>query len=167
MIGAAGYVGGELLRLLLQHPETTQCVATSRSQAGQPMAEVHPGLALLSDARFSGASAAEAARGADVVFLALEHGQSSQLMAELVDAGPGLVVDLSADFRIQDGRLHQQYYGAHPVPALVHRFRYALADVLGNRLRGARALAAPGCFATAAQLALYPLAGLRLAAPRL
>jgi N-acetyl-gamma-glutamyl-phosphate reductase common form len=165
VIGGAGYVGGELLRLLLQHPETTQCVATSRSQAGQPMAEVHPGLALLSDARFSGASAAEAARGADVVFLALEHGQSSQLMAELVDAGPGLVVDLAADFRIQDGRLHQRYYGAHPAPALVHRFRYALADVLGTRLRGAQALAAPGCFATAAQLALYPLAGLRLAAP--
>jgi N-acetyl-gamma-glutamyl-phosphate reductase common form len=165
VVGAAGYVGGELLRLLLQHPETTQCVATSRSQAGQPIADAHPGLALLTDARFSGASAAEAARGANVVFLALEHGQSSELMAEVVDAGPALVVDLSADFRIQDGRLHQQYYGAHPAPALVHRFRYALADVLGTGLRGAQALASPGCFATAAQLALYPLAGLRLAAP--
>ncbi len=165
VIGAAGYVGGELLRLVLQHPEVRQCTATSRSQAGKGVAEIHPALALLTEARFSGMSAVEAARGADVVFFALEHGQSSEVMAEVVDAGPGLVVDLAADFRIQDGRLHERYYGAHPVPALVHRFRYALADVLGTGLRGAPALAAPGCFATAAQLALYPLAGVRLAAP--
>jgi N-acetyl-gamma-glutamyl-phosphate reductase common form len=165
VVGAAGYVGGELLRLLLQHPEVRSCVSTSRSQGGKPIAAVHPGLALLTEARFSGASAAEVAREADVVFLALEHGQSSELMAEVVDAGPGLIVDLAADFRIQDGRLHERYYGAHPAPALLHRFRYALADVLGAELRGARALAAPGCFATAAALALYPLAGLRLAAP--
>jgi len=165
VIGAAGYVGGELLRLVLQHPEVSQCVATSRSQAGKAIGAVHPGVALLTEARFSGAGAAEAAHGADVVFLALEHGQSSELMAEVVDAGPGLIVDLAADFRIQDGRLHARYYGEHPAPALVHRFRYALADVLGTGLRGATALAAPGCFATAAQLALRPLAGLRLLGP--
>jgi N-acetyl-gamma-glutamyl-phosphate reductase common form len=165
VVGAAGYVGGELLRLVLQHPAVTHCVATSRSQAGKPIGAVHPGVALLSEARFSGAAAAEVAQGADVVFLSLEHGQSSQLMAEVVDAGPGLIVDLAADFRIQDGRLHETYYGAHPAPALVHRFRYALADVVGTGLRGAAALAAPGCFATAAQLALYPLAGLRRLGP--
>ena len=165
VVGAAGYVGGELLRLVLQHPSVRECLATSRSQAGKPIAEVHPGLALLSAARFAGISAADAARGADVVFLSLEHGQSSELMAEVVDAGPGLVVDLAADFRIQDGGLHARYYGNHPAPALVHRFRYALADVLGTELRGAEGLASPGCFATAAQLALYPLAGLRLLAP--
>jgi N-acetyl-gamma-glutamyl-phosphate reductase len=165
VVGGAGYVGGELLRLLLQHPEVRYCVSTSRSQGGQPIAAVHPGLALLTEARFSGAPAAEVAGDADVVFLALEHGQSSEVMAEVVDAGAGLIIDLAADFRIQDGRLHERYYGAHPAPALVHRFRYALADVLGTALRGAQALAAPGCFATAAELALYPLAGLRLAAP--
>ena len=165
VIGAAGYVGGELLRLVLQHPEVRQCTATSRSQAGQCIAAIHPALALLTDARFAGVSAVEAARGADVVFFALEHGQSSEVMADVVDAGPGLVVDLAADFRMQDGRLHERHYGAHPAPALVHRFRYALADVLGSELRGAAALAAPGCFATAAQLALYPLAGLSLMGP--
>ena len=165
VIGAAGYVGGELLRIVLQHPEVRECLATSRSQAGQPLAAVHPGLALISDARFSGSSPAEAARGADVVFLALEHGQSSQVMGEVIDAGPGLIVDLAGDFRIHDGRLHEQCYGPHPAPELAHRFRYALADVLGPSLRGATALAAPGCFATAAQLALYPLAGLALQAP--
>jgi N-acetyl-gamma-glutamyl-phosphate reductase len=165
VIGSAGYVGGELLRIVLQHPEVRECVATSRSQAGKALAEVHPGLAMISEARFSGAAPTEAARGADVVFLSLEHGQSAAVMGEIFDAGPGLIVDLAADFRIQDGRLHERYYGRHPAPELVHRFRYALADVLGTTLRGATALAAPGCFATATQLALFPLAGLSLAAP--
>jgi N-acetyl-gamma-glutamyl-phosphate/LysW-gamma-L-alpha-aminoadipyl-6-phosphate reductase len=165
VIGGAGYVGGELLRLLLQHPDVHEVIATSRSQAGKPLSDVHPQLTLLTDARFSGVTPAEAAAGKDVAFLALEHGESSRLMAEVVDAGPGLVVDLAADFRIHDGRLHERYYGAHPAPALVHRFEYGLADVRGEQLRGARAIAAPGCFATAAQLALYAIADLPLAAP--
>lgn len=165
VIGAAGYAGGELLRLVLDHPEIGECVATSRSQAGKSLTAVHPGLAGRSDARFSGAGPGEVAAGRDVVFLALEHGASSDMMAEVLEAGPGLVVDLAADFRIQDGGLHERCYGPHPAPDLVHRFRYALADVEGDRLRGARALAAPGCFATAAQLALYPLAAVPLAAP--
>jgi [amino group carrier protein]-6-phospho-L-2-aminoadipate/5-phospho-L-glutamate reductase len=156
-IGSAGFVGGELLRLLLQHPEVTELVATSRSQAGKPLGEVHPALAGRTDVRFAGLSPAEAARDADVVFLSLEHGESSQIMGEILDAGPGLVVDLAADFRVHDGRLHERYYGRHPAPELVHRFEYGLADVRGAELKGAKAIAAPGCFATAAQLALYPL----------
>ncbi len=157
VVGAAGYVGGELLRLVLQHPAVTEVVATSRSQAGRPIAEAHPALASLTEARFAGLSAGEAARGQDVVFLSLEHGESSRVAGEVFDAGPGLVVDLAADFRIRDLRLYEQHYGAHPAPDLVPRFTYALADVRGAELRGAEALAAPGCFATAAQLALYPL----------
>ena len=159
VVGAAGYVGGELLRLVLQHPGVTEVVATSRSQAGRPIAEIHPALAGLSDARFAGLAAGEAARGRDVVFLSLEHGESSRLAAEVFDAGPGLVVDLAADFRVRDLRLYERYYGEHPAPEFVTRFTYALADVRGAELRGAAALAAPGCFATAAQLALYPLRG--------
>jgi N-acetyl-gamma-glutamyl-phosphate/LysW-gamma-L-alpha-aminoadipyl-6-phosphate reductase len=162
VIGAAGYAGGELLRILLQHPEVSECMATSRSQAGKPIGEAHPALAAVTDARFSGLEPAEAARGADVVFLALEHGESSRVADQVFDAGPGLIVDLAADFRVSDLRLYERFYGAHPRPELVGRFRYALADVLGTSLKGARALAAPGCFATAAQLALWPLAGLGL-----
>lgn len=158
VVGAAGYAGGELLRLLLQHPEITELVAVSRSQAGKPIGAVHPGLAPLTEARFAGGTPGEVARGQDVVFLALEHGQSSRVAAEVFEAGPGLVIDLAADFRVQDPRLYERYYGAHPEPTLVHRFVYGLADVAGERLRGATAIAAPGCFATAAQLALYPLA---------
>ncbi len=158
VIGAAGYVGGELLRLLLQHPELGDVVATSRSQAGVPLGEVHPALAPLTDVRFSGAAPAEAARGADVVFLALEHGESSKVAEEIFAAGPGLVIDLAADFRVSDLELYARHYGPHPAPHLVPRFTYALADVLGTALRGKPALAAPGCFATAAQLALFPFA---------
>jgi N-acetyl-gamma-glutamyl-phosphate reductase len=159
VIGAAGYVGGELLRLLLQHPEVGDLVATSRSKAGVPVGEVHPALAPLTDVRLSGASPAEASRQADVVFLALEHGESARVADDIFAAGPGLVIDLAADFRVSDLELYARFYGQHPAPELVPRFSYALADVLGTGLRGKPALAAPGCFATAAQLALYPLAG--------
>lgn len=164
VVGGAGYAGGELLRLLLQHPDVDQLTVGSRSQAGRAVAEVHPQLTLLTDVRFSGDDAATLARGADVVFLALEHGESTRVMGDVLDAGPGLVVDLAADFRIHDGRLHERYYGAHPAAALVHRFRYGLADILGPDLRGARAIAAPGCFATTAQLALHLIRDLALAA---
>lgn len=157
VVGAAGYVGGELLRLVLQHPDITEVVATSRSQAGRPVAEVHPALASLTEARFAGLTAGEAARGQDVVFLSLEHGESSKLAGEVFDAAPGVVIDLAADFRVRDLRLYERYYGPHAAPEFVPNFVYALADVRGSELRGARAMAAPGCFATAAQLALFPL----------
>jgi N-acetyl-gamma-glutamyl-phosphate/LysW-gamma-L-alpha-aminoadipyl-6-phosphate reductase len=159
VIGAAGYVGGELLRLLLQHPEVGAVVATSRSRAGVPVGEVHPALAPLTEVRFSGASPAEVAKEVEVVFLALEHGESSKIAEELFAAGPGLVIDLAADFRVSDLDLYARFYGQHAAPHLVSRFTYALADVAGTELRGQTALATPGCFATAAQLALYPLAG--------
>lgn len=158
VIGAAGFAGGELLRLLLQHPDVSECLATSRSQAGKPLADVHPALAAVGDARFSSAGAGEAARGRDVVFLCLEHGESSRVAGEVFDAGPGMVIDLAADFRVRDLGLYERFYGPHAAPALVSRFTYGLADVAGRGLCGAKAIAAPGCFATAAQLALYPLA---------
>lgn len=157
VVGAAGYVGGELLRLVLQHPAVSEVMATSRSQAGRAVADVHPGLAALTEARFAGLTAGEAARGMDVVFLSLEHGESSRVAAEVFDAAPGLVVDLAADFRVRDLRLYEKYYGPHQAPEFVTRFAYALADVQGTALQGATALAVPGCFATAAQLALFPL----------
>ncbi|MGH7537425.1 MAG: N-acetyl-gamma-glutamyl-phosphate reductase [Gemmatimonadales bacterium] len=158
VLGAGGYAGGELLRLLGQHPAVTDCVAVSRSQANRPLAEVHPALAALGDARFRGAAPGDAARGKDVVFLALEHGESSHVAAEIFAADPGLVVDLAADFRVRDAALYERHYGPHAAPQHRARFVYGLADISGESLRGARAIAVPGCFATAAALALYPLA---------
>ena len=160
VLGAAGYIGGELLRLLFQHPDVTDCVPVSRSQSGKRVADVHPGLALFGDARFCAVTPGEAARGRDAVFLAMEHGESSRLAGEIFGAAPapGLVVDLAADFRVADRWLYERHYGPHAAPEHRDRFVYGLADVCGESLRGARAIAAPGCYATAAQLALYPLA---------
>ncbi len=158
VIGGAGYVAGELLRLLLGHPDVTECVATSRSRPGESLGVVHPALGAITEARFTGASPRDAARGQDVVFLCMEHGASSLVAAEIFEAGPRLVVDLAADFRISDLRVYERFYAGHSAPALVSRFRYGLADVVGTALAGAPAISAPGCFATAAQLALYPLA---------
>ncbi len=165
VVGAAGYAGGELLRLLLGHPEVAECAATSRSQAGKPLGEVHPGLTGLTDARFAGLTPGEAARGRDVVFLSLEHGESSRIIPEILEQNPGLVIDLAADFRVHDLELYRRYYGVHAAPGELGRFHYGLADVIGPDLRGARAIAVPGCFATAAQLAMYPLASLQSADP--
>jgi N-acetyl-gamma-glutamyl-phosphate reductase common form len=160
VIGAAGYAGGELLRLLLGHPEVRECLAVSRSQSGKKLGNVHPGLVGLTDARFSGMEPADAARQADVVFLALEHGESSKLAAGLFQAKPGLLIDLAADFRVPELPLYERFYGPHQGPEFLPCFRYGLADVQGADLKGATAIAVPGCFATAAQLALYPLAPL-------
>lgn len=165
VVGGAGYVGGELLRLIQAHPEVTEWVATSRSQAGKPVSDVHPALAVVTDARFAADAPAEAARGRDVVFLCLEHGESSRISAEVLEARPGLVVDLAADFRIRDPELHAKYYGTPPEGPVAARFTYALADIVGAELLGQTALAIPGCYATAAQLALYPLRDLKFAAP--
>ena len=158
VVGAAGYAGGELLRLLYQHPEVREVVATSRSRGGTPVADAHPALATVTDARFSEAGPGEIARGRDAVFLCLEHGESSRVAREVFAARPGLIVDLAADFRVRSRALYERYYGEHTAPDLLPRFCYGLADVVGEGLRGAGAIAAPGCFATAAQLALYPLA---------
>ena len=157
VIGAAGYAGGELVRLLLGHPQVKSVVATSRSQAGKKLGEVHPQLTHITDASFQALTPVEAAQGAEVVFLALEHGESGKIAGDLFSLGPKLIIDIAADFRTSDLALSEQYYGPHPRPDLLPKFTYALADVLGPSLRGKMALAAPGCFATAAQLALWPL----------
>lgn len=167
VIGGAGYAGGELLRLLAVHPDITEWLATSRSQAGKPIGAVHPALLAVTDQCFLDRSPAEAARGTDVVFLALEHGESAKHAEAILAAGPGLVIDLAADFRVSDRALYERYYGAHPAPRLLSEFRYGLADIEGKGLRGAKAIAVPGCFATAAQLALRPLASVAGLAPSL
>ena len=153
------------MRLLSLHPEVEDFIATSRSQAGMRVGEVHPALAAISEATFSTASPTDAAAGRDVVFLALEHGESSRIATEVLNSGVGLVIDLAADFRVQDLALYQKFYGTHTAPDLVRCFTYGLADVLGTSLRGKRAVAVPGCFATAAELALYPLARAGISSP--
>ena len=158
VLGASGYVGGELLRLLSGHPEVGEVRAYSASGVGKVWGDVHPSLAHLPPARFEAADAGAAAAWADVLFLALPHGSSQTAMAEIEAAGPRLVVDTAADFRLHDRSLAESTYGPHADFDRVAVFRYGLADVEGEALAGATRIAAPGCFATAALLALWPLA---------
>ncbi len=166
VLGAAGYAGGELLRLVLQHPAVGEVRAFSASHAGHALQEAHPALAHLPPGVFETPDPAAAADWADVLFLALPHGRSQGMMTEILHRDPALVIDLAADFRIQDDKLYRRHYGEHAAPGLRPQFTYALADVLGRRLEGRRRLAVPGCFATAALLALWPFAaGGLLASP--
>ncbi|MFI7210338.1 N-acetyl-gamma-glutamyl-phosphate reductase [Micromonospora maritima] len=149
--GASGYAGGELLRLLAGHPEFDLVTATAHSQAGQPVAAVHPQLAGL-DLVF-GATEPAALADADLVFLALPHGQSAALAAALPDSVA--VVDLGADHRLRDADAWAGYYGGAHAGA----WTYGLPELPGRRVEiaAARQVANTGCYAVATILALAPL----------
>ncbi len=157
VLGASGFAGGELLRLLAAHPVFDAVVATGGSRAGQPLADVHPHLAAGYPGLELGATDAEAAAGLDVVFLALPHGMSGDLVPQLLD-GVGLVVDLGADFRLRDPALYPLWYGAeHPTPELLAQAVHGIPELAGDALRHTRIVAAAGCYVTAASLVLAPL----------
>ena len=159
--GASGYAGGELLRLLLGHPSFALGPLCAGSSAGTPVTDLHPHLAELSDRVFEPTSAALLAE-ADVVFLALPHGQSAALAAEL--PADTLIVDLGADHRLLDPTDWQRWYaGPH-----AGSWPYGLPELPGQRARlaGGRRVASPGCYATALALALAPLVAAGLADPQ-
>jgi N-acetyl-gamma-glutamyl-phosphate reductase len=159
VVGASGYAGAELLRLCHGHPVLDVAWATGDTQAGTLVAELYPSLAAayptLVFARFDPAMAA----GVDLVFLALPHGASQRLMPAVIAAGPR-VVDLGADFRLRDAAIYAQWYGGpHVAPELLPRFAYGLPELYRKEIVEAEAVAAPGCYPTAAALALAPLTG--------
>ncbi|MEV5629793.1 N-acetyl-gamma-glutamyl-phosphate reductase [Micromonospora tulbaghiae] len=149
--GASGYAGGELLRLLAGHPEFELIAATAHSQAGQPVTAVHPHLAGL-DLVFAATEPATLA-DADLVFLALPHGQSAALAAAL--PGTVKVVDLGADHRLRDAGAWSRYYGGEHAGA----WTYGLPELPGGRaeIAAASRVASTGCYAVATTLALAPL----------
>jgi len=155
--GASGYAGAELLRLCAGHPEFEVVVAGADTQAGQPVGGLYPSLAAAYPALEFSKTGTDELRGLDVVFLALPHGESQDLAPGLVD-GVGLLVDLSADFRLRDAAAYPQWYGhEHVAPGLLGAFAYGLPELFRSELAGARLVAAPGCYPTASALALAPL----------
>ncbi|GAU66152.1 gamma-glutamyl phosphate reductase [Streptomyces sp. NBRC 110611] len=149
--GASGYAGGEVLRLLLGHPEVEVGALTGHSNAGRRLGELQPQLLPLAGRELRETSAAALA-GHDVVFLALPHGQSAAVAEEL---GPDvLVVDMGADFRLEDAAQWQRFYGGEHAGT----WPYGLPELPGRRaaLAGARRIAVPGCYPTAVSLALFP-----------
>lgn len=160
VIGGSGYGGGEIIRRLLLHPEVELCRVASVDFVGELLSAVHPNLEGQTDLRFEGISPEAAAEGMDVVLLGLPHKVSATKMPGLMKSG-AKIVDLSGDFRLRDAALYKQYYHAdHPCPEHLTdgSFVYGLPELHRERIRNARYVASPGCFATSIELALLPLA---------
>ena len=156
IVGGTGYTGIELLRLLAQHPQVELRAITSRQEAGKPVAAMFPSLRGRVDLAFTEPTR-DALRGCDVVFFATPNLVAMNEARALLDAGCR-VVDLSADFRIQDVAEWERFYKAkHAAPELVREAVYGLCEVNRERIRGARLVANPGCYPTAVQLGLLPL----------
>ncbi len=158
VLGATGYGGGELLRILLRHPAVELAYATSRSQAGKPVSSVHRNLFGLTDLQFSSPSVDELKAGSDVIIGALPHGASAEVLAPFILAGVP-VVDLSGDYRLRNLEDYRTWYKReHPHPELMSRAVYGCPELNRDKIAGAKLVASPGCFATAMNLALYPAA---------
>lgn len=159
VVGASGYGGGELVRLLDGHPDLDVAVVAASASAGERLDTVAPHLAGLPVAAQALAAAEpDALDGCDLVFLATPHGVSAELAPDLVERG-ATVVDLSGAFRLDADEFARWYGQTHPAPALSPA-AYGLPELFRDRIAGAQLVAAPGCYPTAALLALAPLTGL-------
>ncbi|MGH9115828.1 MAG: N-acetyl-gamma-glutamyl-phosphate reductase [Acidimicrobiales bacterium] len=157
VIGASGYAGAELLRLAAGHPSLDVKLAAAGSQAGERLADLYPSLAPAYPHLVLSATDPACADGLEVVFLALPHGASQDLVPDLRKR-VGTVVDLAADFRLRDADLYPLWYGSeHRHPELLGDAVYGIPELFGEHLPGATLVAAAGCYPTAAALALAPL----------
>ncbi len=160
IIGASGYSGEELIRLLLNHPHAELAAVTSRQNAGQTLAQVFPKFAshpLSKTLRFTEPKAERLAKQADVVFLALPHGVAAEYAVPLLDAGC-VVIDLSADFRLKSAEIYKEFYAHdHPVPDLLKKSVYGLPEIYREQIKKALLIASPGCYPTSILLPAIPL----------
>jgi LysW-gamma-L-alpha-aminoadipyl-6-phosphate/LysW-L-glutamyl-5-phosphate reductase len=162
IVGASGYTGGELLRLLLFHPGVTVAQVTSESRAGEFVHQAHPNLRKRTHLQFVSRSALQPC---DLLFLALPHGEAQKNIGHYLGLAPRLI-DLSADFRLRDPALYQRWYGeAHGAPEHLGSFVYGLPEVQRTAMAGASYVSGVGCNATASILALLPLVSAGLLVP--
>ncbi|MGC4001308.1 MAG: N-acetyl-gamma-glutamyl-phosphate reductase [Anaeromyxobacter sp.] len=159
VIGGSGYGGAEMIRRLLIHPDVELVRVASVDFIGEPLSAADPALEQLTDLTFEQLPPAEAARGVDVVLLGLPHTVAAAKVPELA-AVPGLkLVDMSGDFRLKDVKAYERWYKhTHPCPERLADFVYGLPELNRERIKAARYVASPGCFATTIELALLPLA---------
>ncbi|MBO0888475.1 N-acetyl-gamma-glutamyl-phosphate reductase [Candidatus Bathyarchaeota archaeon] len=156
ILGGSGYVGGELLRLLSRHPETTIQTVTSHRYAGEPIHRVHPNLRGNTTVRFQKESF-ESTRDSDIVFTALPHGKTMALVPKLLETGTK-VIDLAADYRLKSPETYEKYYSRkHENPELLPQATYGLPELHRDDIRKSTLIATPGCMATAATLGLAPI----------
>ena len=157
ILGASGYVGGELMRLIAGHPAMKVGVAFGSSNAGQRVATIHPHLALAYPGVCFAAWEAALLKSCDLIFAALPHGETQRLADELL--APGIpLVDLGADFRLGSAAEYERWYDEpHARPELLSSYTYGLPEFYRDSIKGSKRVAAPGCYPTAAGLALRPL----------
>jgi N-acetyl-gamma-glutamyl-phosphate/LysW-gamma-L-alpha-aminoadipyl-6-phosphate reductase len=154
IMGGTGYAGGELLRLLLAHPEVEVTQVTSRSRAGKFVHTVHPNLRKRTQLKFI---SPDQLQHVDVLFAAMPHGASAPQVEQLLELG-SLVVDLGADFRLRNPADYETWYRwSHPHPDLISGTVYGMPELHRDEIRSARYIASPGCTATASILGLVPL----------
>lgn len=169
IIGASGYSGVELVRLLSRHPDVELAAVTSRSLAGKLVADRMPGLRhLVGQLEFTASDPAELAAhpDIDIFFLALPHGVASEFADPLHRAGK-TVIDLSADFRLGSTRLYEEYYGQpHPAPHLLEAAPYVIPELADDKWTSASLIACPGCYPTSIQIPLVPLLKAGLIEPK-
>lgn len=160
IVGASGYAGEELVRLLLEHPQAELAAVTSRQYAGQTIAQVFPRFAHLPRARslvFTDPNAELIAKAAEVVFLALPHGVAAEFAVPLLGLGCK-VIDLSADFRLKDPAVYQEFYAhEHPAPDLLKQSVYGLPEIHREQIKSATLVACPGCYPTSILVPTIPL----------
>lgn len=165
IIGASGYSGEELIRLLLRHPSVDLKIITSRKEAGKRISEIFPRFAD-SSLEFSMPDVARIAESCDVAFLALPHGLAAEYAIPLIQSGIK-VIDISADFRIRSTAKYKEYYGAeHPSPELLKTAVYGLPERYRDQIRKANLIACPGCYPTSIILPTAPLLAAGLVSPQ-
>ncbi|MEW6552933.1 MAG: N-acetyl-gamma-glutamyl-phosphate reductase [Actinomycetota bacterium] len=163
IIGASGYTGAELMRILDGHPEVEVTYISAHSYAGERVTALYPHLHSYAGRAFQAFDVAEALAQADLCFVALPHGEAMQAVARLLEGGVK-VIDLSADHRFSDAAIYESWYGLeHTSPQLLAEAVYGLPEINGDLIPAARLVAVPGCYPTAAILALAPLAKAHLA----
>lgn len=156
VVGATGYTGVELLRILADHPEAELCLITSRGEAGKPASDLYASLRGKVDLPFTDPADADYSQ-CDVVFFATPHATAMHHVPTVLDAG-ARVIDISADYRIQDVAVWEQTYGeTHVSPELIPEAVYALPEWNAEAIKGGRLLACPGCYPTAIHLGFLPL----------
>ncbi len=160
IVGASGYSGEELVRLLLAHPHVELTALTSRQNAGQSLGQVFPKFASHPKAkslRFTEPNSDVLAQKAEVVFLALPHGVAAEYAVPLLQKGCS-VIDLSADFRVKDAAVYREFYAhEHPAPELLSQAVYGLPEIYRERIKQTSLIAAPGCYPTSILLPVIPL----------
>jgi N-acetyl-gamma-glutamyl-phosphate reductase len=160
VVGASGYSGEELVRLLLGHPQVQLSVVTSRQNAGQNLAQTFPRFAhwpAASALKFTEPKPDTLAGQAEIIFLALPHGVAADYAAPLLEAGR-TVIDLSADFRLKSPEVYKEFYAHdHPAPALLAKSVYGLPEIGRDAIRKATLIASPGCYPTSILLPTIPL----------